>query len=303
MKLRELENGAVEILDFNIENITKEIALEVREILLRELVVVIKRQSFNPLNFAKLIYPIGGLSNWQQMVWNLDGDIIGAPSEQPDPYEYDPSIEFPVQRVTGEQKEGKFTGIFPLGKLDWHCNLNGPDRADGVALQAVKGAEGTVTSWNNTSLALKHMPDKLRDKIRGKFANFYYNPENWADIVNEEQRKFMLANRHHYKMWIEQKNAAGTEGLYLYTTNDCQIDGDENFDLYNELKEYLFDERFIYHHKWETGDIVLSDQLLTMHKRWQKPDDVFEKRLLNRITFRLSNTGNPPAFVGVNPRD
>ena len=301
MKTRDLENGAVEILDFDITKVTPEIAQEVKQILLQKLVVVIKKQDTNPQHFAKLVSSIGGLSNWPQCHHDITGEYIGAPTSEPDPYTWDESKPFPVQRVTGEKnKEGQFTGIFPLGKLDWHCNLNGPDRADGVALQAIHGAEGTVTSWNNTSLALASMPDELREKIRGKYASFYYNPENWADIASEEQRRFMLSNRHHYKMWVEQENAGGTKGLYLYTTNDCKIEGDDEFELYHELKDYLFDSRFIYNHHWETGDIVLSDQLLTMHKRWQEPDEIFEKRLLNRITFRLSNTGYPPIFVEKN---
>jgi hypothetical protein len=45
------------------------------------------------------------------------------------------------------------------------------------------------------------------------------------------------------------------------------------------------------------GDIVLSDQLLTLHKRRQEVDQVFENRLLNRITFRITNTGKPPVLI------
>ena len=167
MQTRKLENGAVEILDFDITTVTPEIAEQVKQILLKELVVVIKKQDTNPQNFAKLVSSIGGISNWTQCYFDIEGNVLGAPTSEPDPYTWNPESKFPVQRVTGERnKEGEFTGIFPLGKLDWHCNLNGPDRADGVALQAIHGAEGTVTSWNNTSLALKHMPDELREKIR-----------------------------------------------------------------------------------------------------------------------------------------
>ena len=56
----------------------------------------------------------------------------------------------------------------------------------------------------------------------------------------------------------------------------------------------------MYRHEWEIGDIVLSDQLLTLHKRRQENDSVFKNRLLNRITFRLSNTGNPPFILTKN---
>ena len=44
----------------------------------------------------------------------------------------------------------------------------------------------------------------------------------------------------------------------------------------------------MYHHEWETGDIVLSDQLLTLHKRGTDDPEILSKRVLNRITFHIS---------------
>lgn len=296
MRVRSLNYGAVEILDFDIRDFSIKDAKEVRDILSQELIVVIKEQDCDPVNFAKLIHHIGVIANWADCHLNLDGNYIGVLKEYPDVDNWDRTKPFPVQRVTGEKKNGKFTGIFPLGKLDWHCNLNGPTRADGVALQGIRGVVGTQTSWNNTALALKEMPAELRERIRGKYANFFYNPTKWADIHKKEQLESMLKNRHHYSMWIEQTNVAGVQGLYLYTNNDCEIPGDDTT-LFDDLQNFLLQEKFIYHHNWAIGDIVLSDQLLTLHKRRQESDIVFENRLLNRLTFRITNTGIPPVLV------
>lgn len=291
LTVKPLQNGAVEVSGFDITNFDKQDSLDLRFLLLKYLVVVIREQDTNSLNFARLIHEIGGIANWQQMHTDFDGNSIGAFSEYPDVYSWDKSKFFPIQSVTGKKKDGKFNGIFPVGKLDWHCNLNGPDRADGVALQGIEGVVGTRTSWMNTAIAYEEMPEELRSRVAGKHANFYYNPLNWADIKNEDQRQFMLNNRHHYKMSIEQKNELGTQGLYLYTNNECEIVGDDG-SLYEDLKDFLFQEKYIYHHDWSVGDIVLSDQLLTLHKRRLEVDGVFENRVLNRITFRLSNTGS-----------
>jgi alpha-ketoglutarate-dependent taurine dioxygenase len=73
--------------------------------------------------------------------------------------------------------------------------------------------------------------------------------------------------------------------------------------LFQDLQEFLFQEKFLYHHEWAVGDIVLSDQLLTLHKRRQENNNVFEERLLNRLTFRITNIGNPPALVEKNKID
>lgn len=297
MKTSRLTYGAIEVLDFDITNFTKEDSNNIRELLLKELIVVIRQQDTNSLNFARLIHEIGGMANWNLMHTDYDGNSIGGFSEYPDIYSWDKNKFFPIQSVTGKKsKEGQFNGIFPLGKLDWHCNLNGPDRADGVALQGIKGVEGTQTSWMNTAIALQEMPEELYARVKGKYANFQYNFLKWADVVNDAQKQFMMANRHSYKMWLEQENAGGVKGIYLYTNNDCEIEGDDGT-LFQDLQDYFFQEKFLYHHDWQIGDIVLSDQLLTLHKRRQETDEIFENRLLNRITFRLSNVGDPLYIV------
>jgi alpha-ketoglutarate-dependent taurine dioxygenase len=303
MQTKRLNHGAIEVLDFDITNFSEEDGNNLRELLMQELIVVIKQQDTNSLNYAKLIHQIGGMSNWNLMHTDYDGNSIGGLTAYPNLDEWDKNKFFPIQSVTGKKsKEGEFNGIFPLGKLDWHCNLNGPDRADGVALQGVRGVDGTQTSWLNTAIALKEMPEELYARVKGKYANFQYNFLKWADVVNEKQKEYMMNNRHSYKMYLEQKNAGGVSGIYLYTNNDCEIVGD-NGSLFQELQNYFFQERFMYHHNWQVGDIVLSDQLLTLHKRRQETDDIFENRLLNRITFRLSNVGDPLYIVEQNRID
>ena len=271
------------IIDIDIRDTSPEMSNEVMNILKKELVVVIKKQDINSINFARLIHNMSFIANWQQLSWMPEGTHSNI-TEYLDPWD---TTIYPVQRVTAEKKDNKYTGIFPVGKLDWHSNLNGPDRADGVALQGIRGVEGTVTSWLNTAVALAEMPKDLKDKIENTFCSYTYNMEKWADIP-EEQLKFMKSNPSSYYMKILQENIAGTKGLFFYNNNDmCIVEKDEN--ILEELSKYLFQEKFMYHHEWETGDIVLSDQLLTLHRRPIRSNEVFEKRLLHRYTFPISN--------------
>ena len=43
---------------------------------------------------------------------------------------------------------------------------------------------------------------------------------------------------------------------------------------------------------WNPGDIVFMDQLLTLHKRGTDDPDILSKRILHRITFKISNINN-----------
>ena len=278
----------------DLDNLTKEDCVETFELLKKELIVVIKKANPDHVGFSKLVSGMSSIANWGQLVWDTSGNYIGNGGRRPDPW----TESIGVQRVTAEKsKSGEgYSGIFPKGRLEWHANLNGPDRADGVALQGYAGVEGTVTSWLDTKLAYEVMPKSLRDKIKGKYCTYYYNMENWADIDNKNQLKFMQKHQEAYRMWIEQENIVGVKGLYFYTNNDLKISNGD-IELYQEIKDFIFQEKFMYHHDWEVGDIVLSDQLLTLHRRPLRPDSVFEKRILHRLTFPISNTGEPKFIV------
>lgn len=260
----------------------------IKNLLEKHLVVVIKRQCIDPRSYARLVDNIGEISNVNQWMWDQHGNRVDTPKTIPDYNTWEDANTYPIQRVTGMKKHGEWTGIFGSGKLDWHCNLNGPDRADGVALQALEGCEGTVTSWLNTANALADMPEDFIEELSRSYAEYEYAPDVWAKGLPESQLKHMMQNANKYKMWLIQENCAGVRGIYFYTMNRCNVvSGNPN--LQQQLHDYIFQEKYQYHHTWETGDIVLSDQLLTLHKRQQDDPEILAKRVLNRITFRISN--------------
>ena len=275
-------------LDFDIKKIDDETAKVIFKLLTERLIVVIKNQSTNNIYLSRLIHQISRIANWEQMIWNRHGNLIGLPKEYVDPTSVD---TYPCQRVTGGKTEkGQFGGIFPTGELKWHANLNGPTRADGVALQAIDGAEGTETQWLNTAQALKEMPAELKQKLEGVKCKYTYTAASkWADKPPDYQLRYMSKNVEEYEMYILQENIAGIKGLYWYHNNDLVTEAD----FYDELMEYLYQDKFIYRHHWKTGDIVLSDQLLTLHRRPLYNSDILEKRVLHRYTFPISNRDDP----------
>ena len=59
------------------------------------------------------------------------------------------------------------------------------------------------------------------------------------------------------------------------------------------MYDFTFQEKYMYSHYYEIGDVVLSDQLLSLHKRDQNDPEILERRVLHRITFKISNLGKP----------
>jgi len=297
MNFTSLNNGvAVQIDDFDIRNIDEVSGNEIADILKDNTVVVLKRQDRTPATYTNFIKHIGRIANWNQFNFNpitgveeynpIDEDGFIDPKDWPNPNTY------PVQRVAHRQIDGKRTGIFGSGVLDWHANLNGPTRADGVALQGWTHCEGTSTTWLNTTKVLNDMPQDLLDRCNGVYAEYEYAPELWAKGLPQDQLSVMMSNQGKYKMWLIQQNIAGKKGIYFYTNNKCEIITDDK-KLYNDLHDFMFQEKYMYTHYYEIGDIILSDQILSLHKRDTNEPELLADRVLHRITFRISNTGTP----------
>lgn len=289
MNLLPLNNGvAHQTADVDVTDLTSSDASLIKQALEEKLIIVIRNQDKCPWSFANLIESISDIANYSQMHWTTDGNMINNSSVvKPEDWNKDKSL-YPVQRVTGMKKKNQFSGIFGQGILDWHANLNGLDRADGVALQGWEGCEGTSTSFLNTNLAYNDLPEDLKQQIENVYCEYEYTPQKWAAGLPKEQLEYMMKGSKYYKMWLLQENIRGVKGVYFYTNNSCKIITEDN-SLYERLYTHVFQEKYIYQHWWKPGDIILMDQLLTLHKRDQDDPEILSKRVLNRITFYISN--------------
>lgn len=165
----------------------------------------------------------------------------------------------------------KFGGVFATDTLDWHSDMNGFDIGDGIALQGYSGYANTSTIFLSTNKAHRDMDNELATLIENAYCEYK-----------------------HYKMWLEQTNAGGVKGFYFPPNNKClmRTKNGIDFSIRQKFEEYLFQDKFIYEHWWEEGDILLMDQLTTLHKEGQNDPDVLSERVLYRICFRLSNLNN-----------
>ena len=289
--IKHLDHGAVELADVDITQFQQVDYDHLRTLLEQEQVVVLKKQTTNPWEYTRLIEKLTPkyALNYNQFAFETDGHAFSRNAVVPTWKWQGTKKGYPVQRVTGKKSNGKFTGIFSTGKLDWHANLNGPDRADGVALQGWAGCEGTSTSFLNGVTAYNDMDVDLLDEIEDLYAEYEYAPEVWAEGLPEDQLQRMKQNSGKYRMRLVQENCAGVKGIYFYINNRCKVITPDQ-SVYDDLYNHMFQEKYMYQHWWEVGDIVLMDQLLTLHKRDQNDPKILAERILHRITFRISNT-------------
>lgn len=96
---------------------------------------------------------------------------------------------------------------------------------------------------------------------------------NATNMEPENRLKYNLSRGMYERARFVPKHPLGTEGLFFspyeihgfYEGDIKCADSDEIFwKIFNELVE---SEKYTYKHTWQTGDIILMDQLITIHKR------------------------------------
>lgn len=288
MNIEELNIGVK--INCDISKLTEADYEYINELYLEHLIIVFENQPYQTIPFAKLISKMGTFANHEQMLWKQNGDNTGK-GKQPyiDPFGWEGTDnDYPVQRVTGEKTEkGMATGIFGNGELDWHSNMNGDmDRARGVALQGALFSENTHTAFMDTTKAYADLPDDIKQRCEGVVGNYEYAPENWAKGVPTPQlmtmKGFGIVD-HRYTMPLLHESFRGKKGMYFHYHNNCSFPTDP--ELKEILMEHCFQDKYVYEHEWHPGDIVISDQVLTLHKRVEWEPEIIAKRVLHRITF------------------
>tara|TARA_Y200000002_G_scaffold98604_2_gene79985 strand:- start:7234 stop:8115 length:882 start_codon:yes stop_codon:yes gene_type:complete len=200
-------------------------------------------------------------------------------------------------RVTNEKVDGENQGLFADDELDWHSNL--VPHADA---QEVIGLYGkTITydteTWICTSIpymrklsaTTKELYKSLYTKLNhsgGTPINQPWRPDwdkKYTDTVmngikqNRNKSRADLIDKR-FKEWrgvldkhkLVPNHPLGIEGIFFQPYEITEFVGLLNFshkELYNEIYKDFITDNYTYKHKWKPGDILLMDQLTTIHRR------------------------------------
>jgi taurine dioxygenase len=276
MKIRIHENGwTVMVEDFDIKKATQDEANLIAKYLLTNTTVVIKNQQLSPMDEVDFCNKLGTIQNFTNTPFNKHFVLPGS--------------EGNTIRVTGELNEHGQPGMFGhVTELEWHCNrVSDPDRRPVIWLYAERGSKGSKTSWLNNILSYNDLPEETKIKFKdlkldvGQTQQFinYYNGEEYVpqDIT-------------HYRPNLVHTNQLGVTGLFFSWTQThfiCDMPYDEGRKIIEDLATHCEQQKYIYDHDWEDGDIVIADQWLSIHKRWEF--EHMERRVLHRIACDYSN--------------
>lgn len=259
MKVTLKNDWVVEISDLFLEDLSPEMARLIGKMVLTNLVVVVKGQRMTPEEQVDFCNHLGKVERYYTSQRKID-------------ISKDLSVGDGVARITGAKNERGARGMFPDKKeLIWHADgCEKHNRNSIVWLHAIEGSKGSVTSWNNTSMAYRDLPDDVKEAVRN-MQIYTKTPEGFPLYMKKSRKPFN----------VYMKNDAGVEGMYYPHYFVEEILG---IDMHDYLVDFLFQPKYIYDHEWEDGDVVLSEQWLTTHMRHYCEN--IETRVLNRIGLK-----------------
>jgi len=261
-------NGWTAYVDIDLKTCSQEDINEIAKLIATNIVVVFKKQFLNLDEELRLVH------------------MFKTPARQYEKdhyrfFQYAVDSDAYICRVTARLKDGK-PGMGGWKDVhDWHVDEpTTPSRHDLIYMHGVEGMRGSRTSWTNGLLAYKDLTNDLKEIISDlhcfygnaycphdpDFDKIYYNTD-WASP-------------------IVRKNINGHLGMYyipFQMQKFIELPQDESDQLNKILTDHILQDKYVYHHDWEDGDIIIADQWNGLHKRW--PFDKMDIRLLHRASM------------------
>ena len=204
---------------------------------------------------------------------------------------------FKVPEVTNMRDDGALTGEMDLHTLNlkanmlWHIDstfLPVPALTN-ILIGRVVTETGGETELASSRAAWAEMPDKLRQKIR--FKALWHRYSHSRARISPELAKLSMFHK-----WPDQKWPAvitnpvnGREALYI-ASHAFKIDGLDqapSATLIDELTAFVTQDRYVYRHKWQTGDVLIWDQRAVLHRA--TPWDYDQPRKLSSLCVSMSD--------------
>lgn len=200
-------------------------------------------------------------------------------------------LNFPDQPEVGllssDDRDELGSGKRVIRGTTWHTDHSFravPPKAT-ILYALVVPETGGDTSFCNTRAAYEDLPPETKRRIDGLTAIHSYES-------SRSPRKMMVLGEDEVRETpdvvhplVRKHLPTGKKALYLSTTRlerIVELDRAASDALVDELLTHATQPRFVYHHKWRPGDMVIWDNRCSMH---HANDDypLDAKRLLHRI--------------------
>jgi taurine dioxygenase len=190
----------------------------------------------------------------------------------------------PEDSEAGAAKQGRFfisnkepEAAAPFGRLLYHCDGMWSDEPfEVLSLYGVDVHQPAIpTQFVSSAHGWATLPGQLRKKVENLHGVHVTGPE----FIHERRRRayageLSQAVRDHSPtstMPVAYKHPR-TGNTLLYVTQGmteriAELPNEDSEDVLEELFAYLYQEEFVYEHKWLNGDLIVWDNLAVQHGR------------------------------------
>jgi taurine dioxygenase len=221
----------------------------------------------------------------------IGGRAGALPSKRPRAHE-GPDYNSDSMLVSNIRVDGKPIGVLPDGELWFHhdmCYAAVPNRASFLYSMEVPSVGGE-TMFCNMYAAWENLPRRLKDRIWGKRVLQAFDEVQDRrldlDAIPVEDVK------HAWQPMVVRHPETGRDALYVNRLMSHRVEGLDDAEAAAILEE-LYDraeaDDIKYTHEWRVGDLLMWDNLCSIHARKDFP--ATERRLMRRVTI----AGEPPA--------
>ena len=209
---------------------------------------------------------------------------LGARSRPADDRHEGSDAPAEVMFVSNRKENGRFIGSLPEGEMQFHmdqCYVESPARATCLYAIAIPHTGGD-TVFGNLCAAYAALPDDLRAIVDSSRArNVFSYDSTSADQVGDAAGK-----REFIQPMVVAQPETGRRALYVNRLMTNEIMGRAPTLSRQALDRLIAHEEqaeFLYVHQWRKGDLIIWDNLCTMHARTDF--DRTQDRHLRRFTI------------------
>ena len=187
------------------------------------------------------------------------------------------------------QQPDSRVALFRKGDRLWHTDMSfHENRATFSALSAhVVPPEGGDTEFADMRAAYAALPEGMKARIDGLVAEHsIWHSRRVAGFPEPTEEELASRPPVHHPL-VHRHRGSGRKALYL-AAHASHIVGwpvEEGRALLAELMALATRPDFVYRHRWTRGDLVIWDNLCTMHRGTPFPDTI-HRRDMRRTTMR-----------------
>jgi taurine dioxygenase len=246
------EITGVDVTDLNDQGLR-----EIHKAFLRHQVIVLRDQRLTPEQHVAFSRRLGDLEIHISKKYLLDG--------------------FPeILVLSNRKRNGAYIGVENAGDY-WHSDLSYMERPSlGSLLYALEvPPQGGDTEWSNQYLAYGALSESTKRRIEGLRAIHTFNRVRNPRVHIPEHARHEATDRYErisppdaIRPIVRTHPETRRKALYVsprFTIGVAGMADEEAQPLLDELFESAVKPKFIYHHKWRLGDLLMWDNRCLLH--------------------------------------